>query len=107
MAKYLLSFVIFSCLVIPFPATSKAVALGSVNCREWVRRTQFKNLYQMWLLGMLSGFNLSSSSFFKPDFLNQTTSDQIFVWMDNYCQKNPLRVTGVGGFELFMELTKK
>ncbi len=44
----------------------------------------------------------------KNDPLQKITSTaQIFLWMDNYCAKNPLKNVSNGGNILFYELSGK
>jgi hypothetical protein len=60
----------------------------------------------------MSGLNMmygvQSSTKEDDDPLKSINSaQQIYAWMDNYCQKKPLESTHQGGFELYLELMKK
>jgi len=60
-----------------------------------------------WLVGYMSGLN-SGLSNDKNDILDKINSaEQIFLWMDNFCTKNPLKRVGSGGNALFNELSTK
>ena len=44
----------------------------------------------------------------QGDWLNKVNSaEQIFLFVDNYCQKNPLKTVEDAGYALFSELIKK
>jgi len=85
---------------------------GGRDCGQWITRKkdQYTELaITGWLVGFMSGLNsmywLKTN---KVDPLNKVNSaDQIYLWVDNYCQKNPLSNLSVGGAELLLELIKK
>ena len=88
----------FFCL----PAISQITVFGVTDCGRWVSKKRDPD--KTWLLGYLSGLNAVMSSE-KNDRLSKLNSaEQIFLWMDNYCAKNPLKSVQDGGNELFMEL---
>ena len=63
-----------------------------------------------WLLGYLSGANAAWDGVDKPatDPLSALSSaEQAFVWVDNYCKKNPLEMVSSAGMFLMIELVKK
>lgn len=85
---------------------------GVRDCGEWINRK--KNPYselavEAWLAGYMSGLSVMHHlNGNKNDPLGKTNSvDQIFLWMDNYCQKNPLSDIPDGGNALFIELMKR
>lgn len=86
-----------------------AKVYGVRDCGEWINRK--KNVYselsvQAWLAGYMSGLSMAHPLNDNP--LGKTNSvDQIFLWMDNYCQKNPLNDISDGGDALFIELMKR
>lgn len=100
-------------LVLMLPVLSDAyeqtaMVYGGVDCGEW---TQIKHPPdKSWLLGFMSGMNIQHLILTqgKSDPLKKVTSaNQIWSWMDNYCQKNPLNKVSQGGLDLFQELKKK
>jgi hypothetical protein len=85
---------------------------GVRDCGQWINRK--KDAYSElaitgWLAGYMSGLSqMHALNGRKDDPLKKATSaDQIFLWMDNYCQKNPLNDLVDGGDALFLELMKK
>lgn len=98
-------------------------SFGSSDCGQWMKRTDsvgIKNAREAWLAGYLSGINAmyraeeikraASLWPYQPDDdpLGKVNSiDQLILWMDNYCTKNPLSNVPKGGKELFTELTNK
>jgi hypothetical protein len=86
--------------------------LGAPDCGEWVRQSKERPSDRAWLLGFMSGLNMmygvQPSTRKNDDPLGSINSaQQIYAWMDNYCQKNPLQGTHQGGFELYLELMQK
>jgi hypothetical protein len=85
---------------------------GARDCGEWLTRK--KDPYAElaitgWLTGYMSGLNaMHELNGRKDDPLKKATSaQQIFIWMDNYCQKDPLNNISDGGDALFIELMKR
>ena len=90
-------------------------SFGSPDCGQWVKLQRPAD--RAWLLGYLSGMNHLWASLARlnknmppagMDPLDALSSaDQAYVWMDNYCQKNPLKRVSDGGNDLFFELMAK
>ena len=80
---------------------------GVPDCGKWLN--QKNPAEKHWLTGYMTGLNS------MLDMLKETidplktvnSAEQIFVWMDNYCQKNPLSNVSEGGKALFIELIEK
>lgn len=92
--------------------------MGASSCGEWVKESAiesaweaddskpFSNKYVVefsWLVGYLSGIAVSK----QQDFLVGTTRESITLWMDSYCQKNPLDDTYDAANVLAKELAKR
>jgi len=84
---------------------------GLRDCGQWIARTDGtgKRGVELWLSEYLTGLNAGH-------WLNQNNDDplkkinsvdQIYLWMDNYCKKNPFSTIGVGGLQLLIELQQK
>jgi hypothetical protein len=87
-----------------------ATIFGEADCGQWIAKDPtFSASDRAWLLGYMSGLSvLYEKEGKKGNPLKKiNSSDQIVVWMDNYCQKNPLRSVASGGHELFEEIIKK
>jgi len=82
---------------------------GSYDCGEWVTESKSTGPMRSWLLGFMTGLNaMYDLSGRNDDPLSKINSaKQIYVWMDNFCQKNPLKTVTSGGVDLFIELMKK
>ena len=80
---------------------------GTMSCGVWVKDRQEKGWPMTaniaWLVGYLSG--LASGS--AKDILRTTDGESVLLWVDNYCQKNPLKDVDDAGFDLFLELIKQ
>ena len=92
-------------------STSGSQVYGASDCGSWLgakaepisRRGQ-----ELWLVGYLSGRNvMHDRAKLKPtDPLGRLGSTtQVFVWMDNYCQVNPLKWVVQGADDLWIEIT--
>jgi hypothetical protein len=81
--------------------------VGMHSCRAWIEnKTENSALYfldKATLLGYLSGLNVALSDA-SHDSLNSVDVKSLYLWMDNYCQKNPLNDVSDGGKQLFREL---
>jgi len=85
---------------------------GDPNCAAWLKpETHAHELEnRAWLIGFLSGANMAFSldADHKPfNYLGGITTGQIYLWMDHYCQTNPLSSAMYGVGELMQERNKK
>ncbi len=91
-----------------FVNTSYAyTTFGVRDCGQWLSgKTDGR---KAWVVGFMSGLNVMHSlNNNKDDPLGKINSvEQIYAWMDNYCQKNPLKETDEGGVTLLLELMGK
>jgi len=86
---------------------------GSPDCGQWLN--QKNTTHKTWLLGFLSGQNrvwlFWSRQTVKGELSDPldklNSADQAFLWMDNYCRANPLKLVSNGGIDLFTELLMK
>jgi hypothetical protein len=80
--------------------------VGTSDCGAWVTSRKANNVYiQEWLLGFINGISFGSG-FEVWDAGGQTiTYQQMYLWMDNYCAKNPLKSIVQGGVEFMNERT--
>ena len=77
--------------------------IGSTDCGQWVNIKRPTD--RSWVLGYISGMNtmFAMSRHFTANPLSSVKSaDQIIVWMDNYCQKNPLKTVAEGASDLYI-----
>jgi len=108
---------IFVVLIISFSAMSNAqqvTVLGNTSCGEWVGTRATKDqpgisnnawlIDKAWLNGFLSGINVGDLS---HDLLKNADNESIYLWLDNYCNSNPLGSVSEGAAILSRELSKK
>ena len=88
--------------------TTYYTTFGAVDCGEWVNQSKQSAITRSWLLGYMSGLSGMHNLNDRLDNPLQkiNSAQQIFVWMDNYCQKIPLKGVSEGGIDLFIELMK-
>ncbi len=91
-------------------SASSVTTMGDRSCGNWVRPQQAGNNVQIeklalenWLVGFLSGMAVAS----KIDVLEHAAGKSLYVWMDKYCQANPLNRMSEGALELFIELNER
>jgi len=94
--------VLVAMLIVPFEAQAVKV-FGNPDCGKWIN--QSNELHKAWLLGYLSG--MTSAWEGTEDVLRDLSADQAFLWMDNYCRRNPLEKVGAGAHVLFNELLSR
>ncbi|TRZ63856.1 MAG: hypothetical protein D4S02_11875 [Rhodocyclaceae bacterium] len=98
----LLVLLTLTCLPVPALAADGPVR-GATSCGEWVsHRKKSDNLAlsnASWLVGFLSGLNVGSNK----DLLAGHDNAAIYAWMDNYCNKHPLKDTARGARDLMNE----
>ncbi len=87
------------------PALAETV-FGEPDCGQWL--TKKREPDKAWALGYLSGLSVMHELNGKVDdpLAKINSAEQIFVWLDNYCQKNPLKGIGNGGLSLFLEVMR-
>ena len=86
------------------PASGVTV-FGRPDCGVWLSKQ--REVDKAWLLGYVSSLSLSEQgrlSGASDPFGKISSTEQIFVWMNNYCQKNPLKDITAGAFSLYFEL---
>ena len=86
-----------------------AQVFGVNNCGDWIRTSKERPFDRGWLIGYMSGLSFMYEAFGKKDdpLSKVSSGNQIYVWMDNYCQKNPLKDVANGAETLFLELQQK
>lgn len=81
------------------------------DCARWIKTTgteaDWNNRH--WLAGHISGLNTGAinSGASKIDALKGISTEQLLLWMDNYCKANPLKNVKAGAWALYLELTTK
>ena len=91
-----------------FPQTKKngVTVFGPIenSCADWITARGRNNAeaYEFWLMGIVSGLNLSDD--FSADFLRGVKANSLAFWMDKYCRENPLKTIPEGAGQLVKEL---
>ena len=93
---------IFTSLV----ADAQVTIVGTIDCGSWVSSRKSNNqLMQEWLLGFINGISLGANMELWDANGQTITHQQMYLWMDNYCTKNPLNSVVQGSVELMNERT--
>ena len=100
-----LAMVLTTFVLLSQPAVSQEVAIfGGSDCGQWVANSKSNFSLKAWLLGYISGLNAGLGSPRNDRLVKINSAEQIFLWMDNFCQKNPLKTVQEGGNALYSEL---
>jgi len=100
-------------LTISMSAFSQTTSFGRPDCGQWVTAKGQNSTYKSWLLGFVSGLNymydnLNLDNKAVPNHLDKVSSaQQIYVWVDKFCQENPLKTVSDAGSTLMIELITK
>ncbi|RYH67704.1 MAG: hypothetical protein EON54_03815 [Alcaligenaceae bacterium] len=88
-------------------ASAEVMHLGVRSCGQWVKARSAKGpaamYYENWVAGYMSGLAAGTDK----DFLNGMDEDSIMLWIDNYCQANPLESVPGASLKLGFQLAKK
>ena len=94
------------CLAQPALGVAQGVTIfGRPDCGVWLSKQRETD--KAWLLGYVSAISMSEQgrlSGASDPFSKISSVEQIFVWMNNYCQRNPLKDISDGANRLFSEL---
>ena len=104
----LLLFFTFSiCIIFRAEAQLSVAVRGAIGCGQWVEERKSggwsKTINESLVIGYLSGLAMG----IKKDILDEVPNQSIFLWIDNYCQKNPLNDTYDASNRLANELERK
>ena len=87
------------------PVDAKTVeSRGDRSCGVWITEgkagTSARVITEAWLVGFLTGLVVATGI----DALRGTDNESLYLWMDNFCQREPLKNIAHGGAELFNKL---
>jgi len=79
---------------------------GNRSCGLWVKDRKESDWEDIadrsWIVGYITAYNSQTPDVF--DILNKTDTQSVFLWMDKYCQENPLSSLVKGMEQLTIEL---
>ena len=82
--------------------------MGVQTCASWAEDRRIADdvtkRSHAWLQGLLNGFSFAASKEFWHSG-EGLTNDQVFFWMDRYCDENPLKGVVDGAITLMNERT--
>lgn len=88
-------------------AANSLTYMGAKSCGEWVKRRAEKGwpaiVLGHWVTGFLSGIAVGNNN----DILKGAEGESLMLWMDNYCQDNPLDDTWDAAQQLANQLSRK
>ncbi len=107
--KNLIAFIFLSCFLLPINIQAQSkTTYGVVDCGSWLNKSNqaLELSNNSWVLGYLTAMNMSGK--YPKNFLEKIKSaNQIFVYLDNFCQKFPLENVVIGSGVLINELLKQ
>ena len=93
-------------------ANGPILGAGATTCGKWVegRKAGTYHLQLNWVLGFISSYNHYVDAYLgkgKNGVFGTADHNSVAVWMDNYCQKNPLESVYSGSVGLTEELKSR
>jgi hypothetical protein len=92
MKKIIKIFVLATILVSTSGYGDMMLGQGAKPCDTWAKDRKEGSLItytnQAWVLGYLSAVN---SYGYEKDILESSENDELFDWIDNYCEQYPLK----------------
>jgi hypothetical protein len=85
-------------------ANGRYFAEGLVSCGNWVEYRMGENSAEeeWWIRGYITAYNSQTPKTF--DIKGNADLNSIFLWMDKWCQENPLKDLADGMYDLTNEL---
>lgn len=82
-------------------------AKGARSCGDWVMARKENNSWDAfsmkgWIAGYFTAFDMQTEGVYS--ILGSTGDESVYLWMDKYCQENPLKNMGVAMEQLTSEL---
>ena len=106
MGKILIVLLIFTGSI---TATAQGVMAygGNVDCGKWLsaRKSNTANYYENYLLGLVDGLAIGRWVDVWAGKGGRVTSEQLYYWMDSYCEKKPLDMTITGAVNFADEMS--
>jgi len=101
---FVLSFT-FTTPVMAMDKDGRYMAAG-YSCGEWVEIRKedgwWSTVLENWIDGYVSAYNTQTPDVYH--ILGSTDKESVYLWMDKYCQDNPLNELPNGMLELTIEL---
>ncbi|QKK31870.1 hypothetical protein FE844_020800 [Rhizobium indicum] len=108
MKRYFLAVLVLTCLSSPTASRTGGITTeGTLNCAQWAeaRKVRASNVYEAYLQGLLNGLSLGSGTEFWSAEGKDLKREQVFYWMDVYCEAHPLSEVITGAVVLMNENT--
>lgn len=84
-------------------SSQRIMIKGELDCGQWVaaRNSDQSKVYGGFVIGMLNGLALGRATEFWTINGATISTDAVYLWMDNYCQTNPLSMVATGVVSLY------
>jgi len=94
-------------LVLANTAYAQIMTSGKVDCGQWVkgRKTNSSISIEHWLVGTINGLALGAGIEIWQTSKGSVNREQLYLWMDGWCLKNPLKDILQGAFVFADEQT--
>jgi len=96
----------FAAPVTAYTVKGEYKAVGTITCGLWFKYRAQGGWMENAVIGYISGY-ITAYNFKTPDVHNimgSTDIESVYLWMDKYCQENPLSMLSDGMEELTYEL---
>ncbi len=94
-------------LIISNLAAANVAVEGNLDCGAWLdaRKSNSSKFFEHYLIGTINGMALGRNIEIWNANGIKVSREQVYFWMDSYCQKNPLSYTITGAFAFANERT--
>lgn len=94
-------------LTIAHTAYAQVGTQGNVDCARWAkaRKTDQAIALEHYLIGTVNGLAMGAWMEIWSTSNGLVSQDQLFLWMDGWCLKNPLKSTLAGAIAFANERT--
>ena len=109
-SRFIVAVVFISTLAPPAVAQSY-LGSGGTTCGEYLKikygMPDVAQAIELWVLGYLSGLNMSAYSNYKTDLLNKQSSSDVIGFVNGYCSANDKRTLNNAANEYWVQIVKR
>ena len=88
----------FAAPVMAYDAELKYSVQALISCGAWVKERKedswTKEVYTAWITGYITAYNRQTPDVYS--ILGSADLESVLLWMDKYCQENPLSILSRG-----------
>ena len=95
----------------PAAVAQSYLGSGGTTCGEYLKIKQglpaVAQAIELWVLGYVSGLNMSAYSNYKTDLLNKQSNSDVIGFVNGYCAANEKRTLNNAANEYWVQIVKR